>query len=94
MSLRKGNIIQLTGLSGSGKTSLSNGVKLQLESQGYKVVLIDADVYRETLCSDLGFSKADRLESIKRLGRLAKALTPDFDVIPIGRYKSLSRGKR
>lgn len=81
MSLRKGVIIQFTGLSGSGKTTLSNGVKSELESQGYKVALIDADVYRQTLCSDLGFSKADRLENIKRLGRLAKALAPDFDLI-------------
>lgn len=81
MSLKNGTIIQLTGLSGSGKSTLANGVKEQLENQGYKVAVIDGDVYRKTLCSDLGFSKADRIENIRRLGRFSKVLVSDFDII-------------
>jgi len=60
--------IQLTGLSGSGKSTVSHGVQQQLLALGYKVEVIDGDVYRSHICSDLGFSKADRMENIRRLG--------------------------
>jgi adenylylsulfate kinase len=60
--------IQLTGLSGSGKTTIANGVKIILEDKGFHVEVIDGDVYRKKLCSDLGFSKEDRNENIRRLG--------------------------
>lgn len=60
--------IQLTGLSGSGKTTIANGVKIILEDKGFRVEVIDGDVYRKKLCSDLGFSKEDRNENIRRLG--------------------------
>jgi adenylylsulfate kinase len=52
--------IQLTGLSGAGKTTLSYKVKDELEKRGFKVEVIDGDEYRKTLCQDLGFSKEDR----------------------------------
>ena len=61
-------LLQLTGLSGSGKTTLANQVKALLTAQGYKVEIIDGDEYRQHFCPDLGFSKADRLENIRRLG--------------------------
>ena len=60
--------IQMTGLSGSGKSTLSHGVQQRLLALGYKVEVIDGDVYRSHICSDLGFSKADRMENIRRLG--------------------------
>lgn len=60
--------IQLTGLSGSGKSTIANGVKALLQSSGFRVEVIDGDVYRKKLCPDLGFSKADRNENIRRLG--------------------------
>lgn len=81
MSKRKGIIIQMTGLSGAGKTTLATEVKANLEEEGYKVAIVDGDVYRQTLCSDLGFTKEDRLENIKRLGRFAHAMAPDFDLV-------------
>lgn len=81
MSKRKGVIIQMTGLSGAGKTTLATQVKTNLETEGYKVAIVDGDIYRQTLCSDLGFSKEDRLENIKRLGRFAYAMAPDFDLV-------------
>jgi len=76
-------IIQLTGLSGSGKTTLSRCVKQLLEQQDLKVEIIDGDEYRKTLCKDLGFSKADRCENIRRLGRVANDFTAMRDVIII-----------
>ncbi|MES2648831.1 MAG: adenylyl-sulfate kinase [Bacteroidota bacterium] len=60
--------IQLTGLSGSGKSTIAIGVKRLLESKGLYIEVVDGDIYRKQLCSDLGFSKEDRLENIRRLG--------------------------
>jgi len=75
-------IIQLTGLSGSGKTTLSHHVKHLLEQQNLRAEIIDGDTYRKTLCSDLGFSREDRRENIRRLGRLAASFK-DRDVVII-----------
>jgi len=76
-------IIQLTGLSGSGKTTLSNYVARQLAGKGISVEIVDGDTYRKTLCADLGFSKADRQENIRRLGKAAHAFTGHRDVVII-----------
>ncbi|MNE09366.1 putative adenylyl-sulfate kinase [compost metagenome] len=64
-------IIQLTGLSGSGKTTIATLAKAQLSILGIKTEIIDGDIYRETLCKDLGFSEDDRKENIRRLGNVA-----------------------
>lgn len=66
--------VQLTGLSGAGKSTLATAVKEQLQHDGYKVEIIDGDVYRKKLCPDLGFSKEDRNENIRRLGFVANLL--------------------
>ncbi|KIC00252.1 adenylylsulfate kinase [Flavobacterium sp. KMS] len=60
-------LIQFTGLSGSGKTTLAENVGQLLLKKGYKVEIIDGDVYRKSLCKDLGFSKDDRCENVRRL---------------------------
>ena len=64
-------IVQLCGLSGAGKTTLTNHVKERLKARGVKVEIIDGDEYRKTLCRDLGFSREDRLENIRRLAFVA-----------------------
>ena len=69
--------IQLTGLSGSGKSTIANGVKKLLEDHGLRVEVIDGDIYRKKLCADLGFSKEDRHENIRRLGRLSNQFAED-----------------
>jgi adenylylsulfate kinase len=61
-------LIQMTGLSGAGKSSIANIARDTLTGLGYKVELLDGDECRRELCHDLGFSKADRLENIRRLG--------------------------
>ncbi|WP_270090702.1 adenylyl-sulfate kinase [Sphingobacterium sp. SYP-B4668] len=97
MPLKKGIIIQLTGLSGSGKSTLSKGVKSQLEGQGYRVAVVDGDECRKTLCSDLGFSKTDRVENIRRLGVLAETLITTHDVVliaAINPYEEAREGLR
>ena len=75
MSNRKnGLFIQMTGLSGAGKTTLARAVAERLEGDGVTVEIIDGDEYREGLCSDLGFSKEDRNTNVRRLGFVGRVL--------------------
>jgi adenylylsulfate kinase len=60
--------IQMTGLSGAGKSSIAIMARDTLVRLGYKVEILDGDECRKQLCADLGFSRADRLENIRRLG--------------------------
>jgi adenylyl-sulfate kinase len=76
-------IIQLTGLSGAGKTTLVEAVKSLVEKQSFKIEIIDGDAYRKTLCNDLGFSKEDRIENIRRLGKVAWSFKEKADIIMI-----------
>ncbi|TWI96224.1 adenylylsulfate kinase [Mucilaginibacter frigoritolerans] len=76
-------IIQLTGLSGCGKTTLSNKIKPLFAAQNINIEILDGDQYRKTLCKDLGFSKSDRLENIRRLGGLAASLVAQYNAIII-----------
>jgi adenylyl-sulfate kinase len=71
----KGMFIQMTGLSGAGKTTLARAVEKRLKTKGFKVEIIDGDEYREGLCKDLGFSKEDRNTNIRRLGFVGKVLS-------------------
>jgi len=71
-----------TGLSGSGKSTVSRLVYEELKKRGYKVELLDGDVVRTHLSKGLGFSKEDRDENIKRIGFVCQLLTRN-DVIAI-----------
>ena len=68
-------IIQLCGLSGAGKSTLSGIVHKRLQEYSIPAEIIDGDDYRSRLCRDLGFSKADRMENIRRLGFVASKLS-------------------
>lgn len=76
-----GIIFQFCGLSGSGKTTLANAISDQFEKENLKVMVLDGDHYRQTLCKDLGFSKADRIENVKRIAAEAERLRPQYDVL-------------
>jgi adenylylsulfate kinase len=73
--MRRGLTIWFTGLSSAGKTTLSRAVRERLCSIEDPVELLDGDVIRQYLCKDLGFSKADRDENIRRIGFVAELLT-------------------
>jgi adenylylsulfate kinase len=66
-----GMILLFCGLSGAGKTTLAKHVAAELTELGVKVEIIDGDEYRAEICRDLGFSKHDRCENIRRLGFIA-----------------------
>jgi len=61
----------MTGLSGAGKTTIATQTMEWLAALQVPLEVIDGDIYRKTLCKDLGFSPADRMENIRRLGALA-----------------------
>lgn len=66
-----GLVVWLTGLSGAGKTTLACELERRLFDAGFAACLLDGDLLRRGLCSDLGFSAADRRENIRRVGELA-----------------------
>ncbi len=70
----KGAIVWFTGLSGSGKSTLANAVEDRLNKMGKRTYVLDGDNIRKGLCNDLGFSDADRVENIRRIGEVAKLM--------------------
>jgi adenylyl-sulfate kinase len=69
-----GKTIWLTGLSAAGKSTIANLLATCLRSNGEKVEVLDGDVLRTTLCKNLGFSREDREENIRRIGFLCELL--------------------
>jgi adenylyl-sulfate kinase len=65
---KSGLVVWLTGLSGSGKTTLAVATERRLFDRGYRTFLLDGDLLRCGLCSDLGFSQTDRHENVRRAG--------------------------
>jgi bifunctional enzyme CysN/CysC len=70
----RGAVLWLTGLSGSGKSTLAVALQARMFRKGFAVTLLDGDNLRHGLCSDLGFSDADRSENIRRAAEAAKLL--------------------
>ncbi len=66
--------IWLTGLSGAGKSSLAQVLTTQLAAQGLRYCLLDGDALRRGLNSDLGFSPADRAQSVRRTAHVARLM--------------------
>ena len=71
----KGFILWFTGLSGSGKTTISKTLEPELKARGCKVEILDGDVVRTNLSKGLGFSKADRDTNVLRIGFVANLLS-------------------
>jgi adenylylsulfate kinase len=72
--MHKGFVLWFTGLSGSGKSTVSRLVAERLRAQGAKVELLDGDEVREHLSKGLGFSKEDRDINIRRIGYVCELL--------------------
>jgi Mrp family chromosome partitioning ATPase len=68
---QKGGVVWLTGLSASGKSTISRNLEWQLHQEGRKVFALDGDNLRLGLCDDLGFSEKDRNENLRRAGHVA-----------------------
>ena len=72
---QKGFTLWFTGLPSSGKTAVADSVAEILKERGLKVERLDGDIVRKSLTRDLGFSKKDRDENIRRVTFVAKLLT-------------------
>lgn len=73
--MEKGFILWFTGLSGSGKTTISKALEPELKARGCKVEILDGDVVRTNLSKGLGFSQEDRDTNIRRIGFVAHLLS-------------------
>ena len=68
----RGKVVWMTGLSGSGKSTIAETLWEMMESEDYKTVILDGDNIRKGLCNDLGFSMEDRKENIRRNSEVCK----------------------
>jgi adenylylsulfate kinase len=75
MADEKGFTLWFTGLSGAGKTTISEIVERELRDRGSRVEVLDGDVVRENLSKGLGFSKEDRDTNIRRIAFVADLLS-------------------
>ncbi|MYE10851.1 MAG: adenylyl-sulfate kinase [Gammaproteobacteria bacterium] len=89
----QGGVLWLTGLSGAGKTTLAFALEERLFRDGLQVYVLDGDNVRHGLNADLGFSRADRGENIRRAGEVA-ALFADAGVLCIAAFISPYREDR
>jgi bifunctional enzyme CysN/CysC len=86
-------VLWLTGLSGSGKSTIANVVERQLHALGARTYLLDGDNVRHGLSKDLGFTDADRVENIRRVGEVARLMV-DAGLIVITAFISPFRSER
>jgi adenylylsulfate kinase len=77
----RGITVWFTGLSGAGKTTISEAVEKALRGRGYRVESLDGDIVRQNLTKGLGFSKEDRDENIRRIGFVAHLLSRNGVVV-------------
>lgn len=69
---QRSKVIWMTGLSGSGKSTIALGMERELHRKGFVTEMLDGDNVRTGLNGDLGFSEADRQENIRRIAEVAK----------------------
>lgn len=90
---QKPAVLWLTGLSGAGKSTIANLVEKKLARMNRHTFLLDGDNVRHGLNKDLGFTDADRVENIRRVGEVAKLMT-DAGLIVITAFISPFRSER
>ncbi len=90
---QKPRVLWFTGLSGSGKSTIANEVEKRLNLMNRHTFLLDGDNVRHGLNKDLGFTEADRIENIRRVGEVAK-LMADAGLIVLTAFISPFRAER
>jgi bifunctional enzyme CysN/CysC len=86
-------VLWFTGLSGAGKSTIANLVEKRLVARGRHTFLLDGDNVRHGLNRDLGFTEADRIENIRRVGEVARLMT-DAGLIVLTAFISPFRAER
>jgi len=90
---QKPAVLWFTGLSGAGKSTIANLVEKKLAARGRHTFLLDGDNVRHGLNRDLGFTEADRIENIRRVGEVAR-LMADAGLIVMTAFISPFRAER
>ncbi|MCF8468044.1 MAG: sulfate adenylyltransferase subunit CysN [Sneathiella sp.] len=90
---QKASVLWFTGLSGSGKSTIANLVEKKLHTMNKHTYLLDGDNVRHGLNKDLGFTDADRVENIRRVGETAKLMV-DAGLITLVSFISPFRSER
>ena len=90
---QQGCVLWFTGLSGAGKSAIANLVEQKLHAQGHHTYLLDGDNVRHGLNKDLGFTDADRVENIRRVGEVARLMV-DAGLIVLTAFISPFRAER
>ena len=90
---QKPAVLWFTGLSGAGKSTIANLVEKKLVARGKHTFLLDGDNVRHGLNRDLGFTEADRIENIRRVGEVAR-LMADAGLIVLTAFISPFRAER
>lgn len=94
---QRANVFWMTGLSGSGKTSIAKILERMLHSEGYLSQLLDGDNIRSGINNNLGFSEADRMENIRRIAEVSKLflncgiITINCFISPTNEIRSLAK---
>ncbi|MCM2544640.1 adenylyl-sulfate kinase [Burkholderia glumae] len=88
----------MTGLPGAGKSTIAKALHEALKARGVRTIILDGDTLRGGLCSDLGFSAADRNENIRRFSHVAALFRQEGYVVivatisPLQAQRDLARG--
>jgi adenylyl-sulfate kinase len=90
---QQGAVIWLTGLSGSGKSTVAMALEARLVEMGHMAYVLDGDNLRHGLNGDLGFSPTDRAENVRRVGEVAR-LFADAGIIALAAFISPYRAGR
>ena len=78
---QSGFVVWFTGLSGSGKSTLSKALADRFSTMGLREVILDGDCMREGLCRDLGFTREDRKENVRRVSEVAKLFADNGTIV-------------
>lgn len=81
LNKHKSCVIWFTGLSGSGKSTLANAIDRYLFQEGIRSYVLDGDNIRHGLNKGLGFSSADRMENIRRIGEVSKLFVDSGQIV-------------
>jgi adenylyl-sulfate kinase len=87
-------VVWLTGLSGAGKSTIANLVERKLHEAGRHTFLLDGDNVRHGLNRDLGFSRSDRVENVRRIGEVSRLMVEAGLIVLVSLISPFREGRR